>query len=320
MAPLYLLAANPAGSPFAPMLDSLSPTFRTARPEELARAAALCPAAPAFPGEGPVNCFVAVDGHPVESVVGAIFWREIPAEEETPCGVTFEWALTPDLADSPAEIDFLIALVTEVQLAVPEARWLSPSSNLPEGHPLAERLVQAAFQQEAAWSHHSAAVPEIAAWLEKFPENPSPLPAASPQPVHFEPLHEVLCGNSRPLLKSRLAHGLESGGDGQPGLFDPRFSVVLTDEEAIVAACLAKVVDGHLHVAALHLPAAPVQLLPEMLRQVINRANIFAPPLTLGFDLHSQDSPSGLPALLEIPAFQRVGTTRSFRRELHFPG
>ncbi|MES2921535.1 MAG: hypothetical protein V4819_08315 [Verrucomicrobiota bacterium] len=301
------------------MHDSLAPTFRTAHPDEIARAAALCPPAPALPGEGPVRCFVAVDGQP-ERLVGAVFWREIPAEGDTPVGATFEWAMIPELADSPVETDFLIALVTEIQLAVPVARWLSPSTDLPEGHPLAERLLQAAFQQETTWTHHSAAVPDIASWLESRPAAPSPLPATAPHPSHFDPLHEVLCGNDRPLSKSQLAHGFQTAGSGEPSLFDSRCSVLLLDGDEIVAACLANVSDGHLNLTALHVPAAPVQLLPDVLRQVITRCNMFAPPLTLGFTLHPQDPPAGLPALLEIPVFQRVGTTRSFRRELHFPG
>ena len=301
------------------MHDSLAPTFRTAHADEIARAAALCPPAPALPGEGPVHCFVAVDGQP-EHLVGSVFWREIPAEADTPVGATFEWAMISELTDSPVETDFLIALVTEIQLAVPAARWLSPSTDLPEGHPLAERLIQAAFQQEATRTHHSATVPDVASWLEKHPAHPSPLPATAPHPSHFDPLHEVLCGDARPLRKSRLAHGFQTAASSEPALFDSRCSVLLMDGETIVAACLANITDGHLNLAALHLPAAPVQLLPELLRQVISRSNIFAPPLTLGFSLHPQDPPAGLPALLEIPAFQRVGTTRSFRRELHFPG
>ncbi len=298
---------------------SLAPTFRTAHAEEIAVAAALCPPAPALPGEGPVHCFVAVDGQP-EHLVGGLFWREIPAEADTPVGATFEWAMVPELTDSPVETDLLIALVTEIQLAVPAARWLSPSTDLPDGHPLAERLLQAAFQQEATRTHHSAAVPDVASWLEKHPAHPSQLPATAPHPSHFDPLHEVLCGDARPLRKSRLAHGFQTAANSEPGLFDSRCSVLLMDGETIVAACLANITDGHLNLAALHLPTAPVQLLPELLRQVIARSNIFAPPLTLGFSLLPQDPPAGLPALLEIPAFQRVGTTRSFRRELHFPG
>ena len=302
------------------MLDSLSPTFRTAHADEIARAAALCPPAPALPGEGTVHGFVAVEDHPVERLVGAVFWREIPAEGETPAGATFEWAMLDDLADSPSETDFLIALVTEIQLAVPAARWLSPSSDLPEGHPLADRLLQAAFQYETTRTHHAAAVPDVASWLENYPAQPSPLPATAPHPSHFDPLHEVLCGDARPLSKSKLAHGFHTAASDEPTLFDSRCSVLLMDGETIVAACLANIHEGHLTLAALHLPGAPVQLLPEVLRQVIARSNLFAPPLTLGFSLHPQDPLAGLPALLEIPAFQRVGITRSFRRELHFPG
>lgn len=301
------------------MHNSFSPTFRTAHAGEIPLAAALCPPAPALPGEGPVHCFVAVDGQP-ERLVGGVFWREIPAAADAPVGATFEWAMVAELTDSPVETDFLIALVTEIQLAVPAARWLSPSTDLPEGHPLAERLLQAAFQQDATRTHHSAAVPDVASWLEKHPAHSSTLPATAPHPAHFEPLHEVLCGDDRPLSKSLLAHGFQTAGSSEPALFDSRCSVLLMDGEEIVAACLANVSDGHLTLTALHLPAAPVQLLPEVLRQVITRSNLFAPPLTLGFSLHPQDPPAGLPALLEIPAFQRVGTTRSFRRELHFPG
>ena len=302
------------------MHDSLAPTFRTARADEIARAGALCPPAPALPGEGAVRSFVAVEDHPVERLVGAVFWREIPADGETPVGATFEWTMLDDLADSPAETDFLIALVTEIQLAVPAARWLSPSTDLPEAHPLAERLLQAAFQFEATLTHHSAAVPDIASWLENHPAAPSPLPATAPHSSHFSPLHEVLCGDDRPLSKSKLAHGFHTAASDEPTLFDSRCSVLLMDGETIVAACLANINEGHLTLAALHLPGAPVQLLPEVLRQVIARSNLFAPPLTLGFSLHPQDPLAGLPALLEIPAFQRVGITRSFRRELHFPG
>jgi len=302
------------------MLDSLSPTYRTAHANEIARAASLCPPAAALPGDGPARCFVAVEDHPVERLVGAIFWREIPAEGQTPIGATFEWEMVSDLADSPEETDFLIALVTEIQLAVPDARWLSPSTDLPEGHPLAARLLQAAFIQEATRTHHSAPLSDVATWLEKYPEIPSPLPATSPHLSHFETLHELLCRNDRPLSKSQLARGFETAGSGEPSLFDSRCSVLLMKDQTIVAACLAYVRQGNLTLAALHLPAAPVQLLPEVLRQVITRCNLFAPPLTLGFSLHSQDPPAGLPALLEIPAFQRIGFTRSFRRELHFPG
>jgi hypothetical protein len=302
------------------MHGSHAPTFRTARADEIATAAALCPPAPALPGEGAVRCFVAVMERPVTRLVGAVFWREIPAETDTPVGATFEWAMVDELADSPVETDFLIALVTEIQLAVPAARWLSPSADLPEGHPQAERLLQAAFQQEATWSHHAAAVPDVALWLKNHPAPPSPLPATAPLPSHFHPLHEVLCGDDRPLSKSLLAHGFHTARNNEPTLFDVRCSVLLMDGESIIAACLANVSEGHLTLAALHLPAAPVQLLPELLRQVITRSNLFAPPLTLGFTLHPRDSSAGLPALLEIPAFQRVGTTRSFRRELHFPG
>lgn len=298
--PALLASGDSAGTPFQPMHDSLAPTFRTARADEIAGASALCPPAPALPGEGPVRCFVAVEERPATRLTGAVFWREIPAEADTPVGATFEWAMLPELADSPVETDFLIALVTEIQLAVPAARWLCPSTDLPEGHPQAERLLQAAFQQEAARTHHSAAVPDVAAWLENHPAPPSELPATAPHPSHFDSLHEVLCG--------------------EPALFDSRCSVLLMDGGEIVAACLANISGGHLNLTAVHLPAAPVQLLPDLLRHVITRSNLFAPPLTLGFSLHPQDPPAGLPALLEIPAFQRVGTTRSFRRELHFPG
>jgi hypothetical protein len=301
------------------MHDSQAPTFRTARPEEIATASALCPPAPELVGEEPSHCFVAVDG-PTEEIVGAIFWRKIPAENGTPDGVTFEWAMIPDLTDTPVETDFLIALVTEIQLAEPEARWLSPSTSLPEGHPLAERLIQAAFQQEATQTHHEANMIDVINWLEKFPGSPTPLPATAPLASHLHPLKQVLCGDDRPLRKSRLAHGFQAAARNQPTLFDSRCSVLFLDGEAIIAACLAAVNNGHLHLAALHLPTAPVQLLPDVLRQVITRAQLFAPPITLGFTLHPADPPVGLPALLEIPAFQRVGTSRSFRRELHFPG
>ena len=302
------------------MHDSFSPTFRTARAGEIARAATLCPPAQPLPDEGAVHCFIAVEDQPVERLVGAVFWREIPAESDTPVGATFEWAMINEFADTPVGTDFLIALVTEIQLAVPAARWLSPSTDVPEAHPLAERLLQAAFQQETTRTHHSAAVSDIASWLENHPAHPSALPVTAPHPSHFDPLHHVLCGADRPLSKSKLAHGFQTAGSGEPSLFDSRCSVLLLDGEEIVAACLANVSDGHLTLTALHLPAAPVQLLPEVLRQVITRSNLFAPPLTLGFSLHPQDPSSGLPALLEIPAFEKVGTTRSFRRELHFPG
>ena len=302
------------------MHDSQAPTFRTAHADEIPRAMSICQPAPEIPGEGPARCFVAVKDRPVERLVGVVFWREIPAEGKTPVGATFEWAMIPDLADSPVETDFLIALVTEIQLALPAARWLSPSTDLPDGHPLAERLLQASFQQVATHTHHSATVADIALWLENHPANPSPLPATAPHPSHFHPLLEVLCGHDLPLRKARLSHGLHTSATSHPTLFDARCSILLMDGENVAAACLANVTQGHLTLAALHLPSPPAQLLPEILRQVIDRSNLFAPPLTLGFSLHPQDPPAGLPALLEIPAFQGVGTTRRFQRELHFPG
>ena len=306
----YLLTVNSACKLLHPMLGS----------DEIAMAATLCPPAPAMPGEGLVRCFVAVEEHPVERLVGSVFWREIPAEDATPVGASFEWAMVADLTDSPVETDFLIALVTEIQLAVPAARWLSPSADPPEGHPLVNRLLQAAFQQEATLTHHSATMPEVAAWLEKYPAHPTPLPATAPHPSHLTILHQVLCGEDRPLKKSKLAHGFHTAGTSVPSLFDFRCSVLLLDGEAIVAACLANVSHGHLTLAALHLPVAPVQMLPEILSQVVTRSNLFAPPLTVGFTLHPQDPPAGLPSLLEIPAFRQIGTTRSFRRELRYPG
>jgi hypothetical protein len=302
------------------MHDSQAPTFRTAHADEIPRAMSICPPAPEIPGEGQARCFIAVEERPVERIVGVVFWREIPAEGQTPVGATFEWAMIPEFTDSPVETDFLIALVTEIQLAVPDARWLSPSTDLPEGHPLAERLLQATFQPVATQTYHSAAAADVASWLDKYPGSPSPLPATAPHPSHFDPLHEVLCGEDRPLRKSRLSHGFQTAATAEPTLFDSRCSILLMDGDKVAAACLANVTQGHLTFAALHLPAPPVQLLPEILRQVLNRSNLFAPPLTLGFTLHPLDPPAGLPALLEIPAFQRVGTTRSFRRELHFPG
>lgn len=280
----------------------------------------ICQPAPAVPGDGPVRCFVAIKDRPVERIIGVVFWREIPAEGKTPVGATFEWAMIPDGVDSQVETDFLIALGTEVQLAVPEARWISPSTDLPDGHPLATRLLQAAFQQVTIHTHHSAVITDIAHWLESSPASRTPLPATAPQPAHFHPLHRMLCGEDRPLRQSRLAHGLHTAGSLHPTWFDARCSILLMNGEAVAAACLANVIQGHLTLAALHLPPPPVQLLPEILRQVINRTNLFAPPLTLGFSLHPQDPPAGLPALLEIPAFKRVGTTRSFRRELQFAG
>jgi len=51
--------------------------YRSAHADELGRAASLCVPGVVRPGDGPLQCFVALRAGPLERLLGVAFWRGV---------------------------------------------------------------------------------------------------------------------------------------------------------------------------------------------------------------------------------------------------
>lgn len=263
--------------------------FRRAQPDEAGRAASLCPPAPARPGEGPRQCFVAVRSHPVERLVAAAFWKTVPETDGT-LSAEFQWSALPSLGrELPA---FLHALAGEVVEREATATCLAAADWLPEGHPAGPLLESAGFAPAGTRTvyHGDAAAWRVALEGEGAEPQGELLP---PHGEHFDALRSLLCGAS--LRPSELAHGFHSGWSESPSLFDPRCSAVIVDGGAVIAACLANASRGHLTLAAL---AGPAELCARLLHHGLQAHDKLPEPATLSCQLDDRDPPGALAGLL----------------------
>lgn len=281
-------AEGPAG-PDRPSLGGREPcVFRKAEPDESARAASLCPPAPARPGEGPRHGFVAVRTRPVERLIAAAFWHRVP-ETDGNLSAEFRWSALPTLGRELP--DFLEALALEVAAQEPAATTLAAADWQPDGHPAGEVLHAAGFAPAGMRTVFHA---DAAAWREAL-DGPDPEGELLPlRGEHFEALRGLLCGAS--LRPSELAHGFHSGWSESPTLFDPRCSAVIVDGGAVVAACLANASRGHLTLAAL---AGPAGLCGRLLHYGLLAHDKLPEPATLSCHLDDRDPLGVVAGLLE---------------------
>ena len=232
--------------------DTKALTFREAYADETARAASLCTPGPVKPGEGPTRCFVAVKDYPVERLVGAAFYREIPNSLTNTSVAECEWAMIAGLAGSDHELAFLAALLERVRETLPEATALQTSAWWPERG--------AAFLTKAGWQMGEGRVPyagQAAAWVAMLAEGEAST-GEGPERIRplevedFKGLKTLLCGGDRPQMRpSDLAHGFQTAWGQSPALFDPRCSAVCLCGDQPIAVCLANVHQTHLSIQCL---------------------------------------------------------------------
>jgi hypothetical protein len=286
-----------AVTPAAPTAGRGTCLYRQAVPDELGRAASLCPPAPARPGEGPQRCFVAVRTQPVERLLATAFWKVVPETDGT-LTAEIQWTALAVLADEvPAFLEALVAHVAEQEsgvVAVAGADWLRV------GHPTAAVLQAVGFSPAGTRTVFRA---DAAVWRQTLGELAEPTVLVPPHGNHFDALRALLCGAS--LRPSDLAHGCHTAGSEAPSLFDPRCSgVVLAADGRIVAACLANAAHGHLTLAAL---AGPADACEHLLRHCLQGRDGLAESATLSFHLDDRDPPGALAGLLERLPHQTVG-------------
>ena len=288
------------------MLLILKTIYRPAFADELGRAASLCTASGARPGDGPLQCFVAVRERPVERLVGATFWRLLTAADGSH-SAEFEWAAAA--AQSEA-VEFLQALVAEVKKQCPDCERIAASAWLPEGHPLAATLEAAGFA--AAVKRH-VYVAEAKVWREALATAAitEGEVLAAPTGGHFDELRALLCGPA--LRPAELAHGFQTAGGESPSLFDARCSALMTEGGKVTAVCLANGSRGHLTVSALHGTPAQGDLL---LQHCLQARDHLAEPVSLSFYLDDRDPSLAFSALTERMPVQNGGGSWRYEAEI----
>jgi hypothetical protein len=290
-------------------LTQSPPIYRAAHADELGRAASLCAPGTGRPGDGPLQCFVALREKPLERLLGAAFWRCV-AESDGSVSVEFEWSALAAMA--PDEAGFLEALVAHAGGQCPQAQCIAASAWLPAEHPRAAVLQAAGFAVAGERQWFSA---DAAAWREAL--GTPPLPEGDggtllrPLPEHQETLKGLLCGAA--LRPSELAHGLHSATSESPSLFDPRCSAVLTVAGEITAACLANSSGGHLTLAAL---AGSPDACLHLLGHALTARDGLAAPASVGFFLDERDPPAALAGLAARLPSNPCGSLRRHERPL----
>ena len=262
--------------------------FRKAEPDESARAASLCPPAPARPGEGPRHGFVAVRTRPVERLVAAAFWKVVPETDGT-LTAEFQWSALPSLG--PQLSSFLGALAEQVAEQEPAAATLAATDWLPEGHLIGGLLETAGF---SAAGTRTVIQAEATAWRQALDGAAADGDLQPLRSEHFDALRSLLCGPS--LRPSELAHGFHSGGSESPSLFDPRCSAVVVAGGEVIAACLANSARGQLTLAAL---AGPAESCRQLLHHCLQAQGPLPEPADVVCQLDDRDPPGTLADLLE---------------------
>lgn len=219
--------------------------LRPAWEDEKRRVAQLFPEA-ARPGD----CFVAVRERPVERIVGAAFWRELPTADEGR-EAEFLWAVLPALAENGGEVDFLLAFKEMLALSGRFSRIRS-AEPLPDG--ASTQCLQACgFQADSrqdcyvgAWgdwvnrTRHLLARRKGRAGVELTTRAPGMADEAA----------LAALAASQDLLPPGAVQAAFSGGDAAAP-FDLNHSALLFQEERLVGACLVKAVGRHLTLCVL---------------------------------------------------------------------
>lgn len=279
--------------------------FRKAEPDESARAASLCPPAPARPGEGPRHGFVAVRTRPVERLVAAAFWRVV-AETDGTLTAEFQWSALPSLG--PQLSSFLGALAEQVAEQEPAATTLAATDWLPEGHLLGGLLEAAGFSTAGTRTVIQA---DASAWRQALDGAAADGDLQPPRGEHFDALRSLLCGPS--LRPSELAHGFHSGGSESPSLFDPRCSALIMAGGEVIAACLANSARGQFTLAAL---VGPAESCRQLLHHCLQAQDKLAEPASVVCQLDDREPPGTLAGLLETLPHTVVGRLNRHARPL----
>ena len=276
-----------------PQISSHAYIFRSAEPDELGRAASLCMPAPARPGEGRQQCFVAVRCQPIERLLAVAFWRTIP-EKDGSLTAVIQWTALPALA---AELSaFLRALIAHIPTAEPSVTTIAVADWQPAEHPTA-LLAELGFTATATRTYFQA---DAATWRAALATLHEETPAAAPVSIvpphgeHFAALRPLLCGSS--LRPTELAHGFQSATSHQPSLFDPRCSGVIIEYGTPTALCLAQHAHGRLTIAALNGPPAACLTL---LHHALQGHDLLPEPTSLCYHLDDGDDSSALATLPE---------------------
>jgi hypothetical protein len=279
--------------------------FRKAEPDESARAASLCPPAPARPGEGPRHGFVAIRTRPVERLVAAAFWKVVPETNGTRTA-EFQWSALPTLgAELPAFLEALAAQVAEQEPAVGR---LAAAEWLPEGHLIGGLLEATGFSTAGTRTVIQA---DASAWRQALDGVAADGDLQPLRGEHFDALRSLLCGPS--LRPSELAHGFHSGGSQSPSLFDPRCSAVVVAGGEVIAACLANSARGQLTLAAL---AGPAESCRRLLLHCLQAQGPLPEPADVVCQLDDRDPPGTLAGLLETLPHTVAGSVRRLARPL----
>jgi hypothetical protein len=279
--------------------------FRKAEPDESARAASLCPPAPARPGEGPRHGFVAVRTRPIERLLAAAFWKVVPETDGT-LTAEFQWSALPSLG--PPLSSFLGALAEQVAEQEPAATTLAATDWLPEGHLIAGLLEAAGFSTARTRTVFQA---DASAWRQALDRAAADGDSQPLRGEYFDALRSLLCGPS--LRPSERAHGFHSGWSESPSLFDPRCSAVMMAGGEVIAACLANSARGQLTLAAL---AGPEELCRRLLHHCLQAQDKLAEPANVVCQLDDRDPPGTLAGLLETLPHTVVGRLNRHARPL----
>ena len=211
------------------------------------RVAKLFPEA-ARPGE----CFVAVRERPVERIVGAAFWRE-GAGPDGAGVVEFRWGALPVLADTPAEKDFILALMTELATSR-RANLLRSADPLPDGAQarlLQECGFEPAYGQDCYLGEWDSWVGRTRQVLVRFAGEAAPAGwrMVTPAPAHAEVLAELAVRRHNLISAQEILDALAPSG--AQSKFDPAFSALLFQGEELVGSCLVKLYDGQIAIPVL---------------------------------------------------------------------
>jgi hypothetical protein len=232
-------------------LDSTAFVFRPAWEDEIPRVTGLVP--------GMANAggyFVALRERPVERLVGAAGWREIPSPDG---GLTteFRWGALPVLAGTPAERDFVEAFVAMLATQAEQsgrAAQLRSFEPLPDGREaqlLQELGFTEAYRHEcyvSSWDDWKRRTDQLLARLAgKYADQDGQVLA--PAAVHGEALVE-LAARRHNLIGARDIHSALTSVGGNPK-FDPRYSAVLMEGERLAGACLTRLHAGQIAIPVL---------------------------------------------------------------------
>ena len=231
---------------------------RPAWPDEFARAAVLCPGA--RPGE---TCFLAVSTTPVERILAAAFYADVPHPLPGHPRADFIWSAQPRHLGTETEQAFLTALAAHVSARLvppsvtPPGKTLRTRALFPDSSASAASLARAGFAvhsvNQVFTGDHAAISERVARLAPSFaPLDASVFSLADPAPEHAPDLIELISQREGLLSAAEIEATLRSP-QTPARAFDTAWSSVLIESATgrVIGAQLVRHEGAHLHIPAL---------------------------------------------------------------------